>query len=429
MKILLITHNPTISNNNMGKTFLTLFSEFKREELCQLYVHPTIPDVDVCNSYYRITDRQVLKSLIFGHPGGEIAHEDIVEQVDKQKNGTMPPPPPRGGTGSLSRMIRDAVWKISRWYSQELKAWLEREKPTCIFLAPGYSKFIYDIALRISADYALPIVTYICDDYYFVKQPKNWLGILQLFMLRKKINRLMNKTQRLVVISQELKETYQHHFGIDTDVVMTGTSLKHAKDFNGDRKVQKISYFGNLSAGRHLSLANIGQALEEFNRINKTHVVLQIYTSETSSDRLKVFDELLSVEICGFVSGKAFDDAFMASDVLVHTESFEKEEADMVKYSVSTKIADCLASGIPLLAYGPSDISSMKHLIRNECAVVATTQAELKEALYEVIFNNEKLMDTIERAKRTASEYHDKRGNSIKLRSVFSEIENKYLSC
>lgn len=427
MKVLLISHNPTITNNNMGKTFLTLFSEFKREELCQLYIHPTIPDVDVCQSYYRITDRQVLKSVPFGHPGGEISHEQIIEEMNKRMNGTLSSPSPRGRINTMSLLLRDILWKISRWNSRELKSWLKREKPTCIFLAPGYSKFIYDIGFRLSREYSLPIVTYICDDCYFVNKPKGCLNRWELFLLQKKINQLMDKTQRLVVISEELKETYQCHFGVDTDVVMTGVSLNHNNIPDSANIVQRISYFGNLSAGRHISLADIGRVLDEFNSIHNTNVILQIYTPETSQDFLKVFEDISSVKICGFVSGKAFEDAFFASDVLIHTESFGKEESDTVKYSVSTKIADSLASGIPLLAYGPSYISSMQHLIRNKCALVATSQAELRQRLEDIILDCEKKSGIVEQAQKIAAQYHNKQKNSAKLRGIFLKMENEHL--
>ena len=60
---MLITHNPISTSNNMGKIFCSLFSEFGHVELSQLYIHPTYPDVDICNAYYRITDREALKSV------------------------------------------------------------------------------------------------------------------------------------------------------------------------------------------------------------------------------------------------------------------------------------------------------------------------------------------------------------------------------
>ena len=79
MKVLLISHNPITTYQSMGKTFLSLFTEFKKEELCQLYIYPTLPDVVVCNSYYRITDRNVLQSYFrFGNVlGREITQEHI----------------------------------------------------------------------------------------------------------------------------------------------------------------------------------------------------------------------------------------------------------------------------------------------------------------------------------------------------------------
>ena len=44
MKVLLLSHNPVTTYNNMGKTFLSLFSAFRPEELCQLYLYPAVPD-------------------------------------------------------------------------------------------------------------------------------------------------------------------------------------------------------------------------------------------------------------------------------------------------------------------------------------------------------------------------------------------------
>ena len=62
MKVLILSHNPITTYQNMGKTLLSLFSSFNISELCQLYIYPTIPDIEKCNSYYRITDRDVFKS-------------------------------------------------------------------------------------------------------------------------------------------------------------------------------------------------------------------------------------------------------------------------------------------------------------------------------------------------------------------------------
>ena len=79
MKVLLISHNSISTYQNMGKTFLSLFNCFQKEELCQLYIYPSIPDVEKCESYYRISDREALKSC-FGKRkiGRVIATEEIL---------------------------------------------------------------------------------------------------------------------------------------------------------------------------------------------------------------------------------------------------------------------------------------------------------------------------------------------------------------
>lgn len=423
MKVLLITHNPICTNNNMGKTFLSLFSEFEKEQLCQLYIHPAIPDVDVCHSYFQITDKQVAKALPFGKPGTELSVSQIYEQIEKRKKGEVLPPALWKGINPWKCLLRDIVWGVSSWYSEKLKAWLDWESPTCIFLAPGYAKFIYNIALKIANERNIPIVTYICDDYYFVKKPHSLIGKMHLTALQKKTDYLMHKTDCLVVISEEIRDVYSRHFGVKTEVIMTGSDF--ANDVVCDettKEIENISYFGNLGLGRYVSLAAIGRILDEINYTNNLKINLCIYTNENDEERLAVFESIHCVKLCGFVTGQAFDEAFMSSDMLIHTESFEDENIDLVKHSVSTKIADALASGIPLLAYGPEQISSMQHLIRNNCALTATSPRELKMVLEDVVLKRCDTTIILKNAKETLEEYHDKKYNSIKIKAILTEV-------
>ena len=64
MKVLIVSHNCFSTTQNMGKTLMSLFSEFKKEELMQLYFYPSVPNVDVCDSCYRITDNDALHSIL-----------------------------------------------------------------------------------------------------------------------------------------------------------------------------------------------------------------------------------------------------------------------------------------------------------------------------------------------------------------------------
>ena len=137
MKVLIISHNPLSAQNNMGKTFLSLFSCFSREELCQLYIYPSLPDGDWCNGFYRVTDKEILKSYLnFSKPGGVLHPDQIGQSVGQYENPEdQSLYKNRKNKSALRRLLRDAMWRFSTWDNRQLQAWLDKEQPNCIFVA------------------------------------------------------------------------------------------------------------------------------------------------------------------------------------------------------------------------------------------------------------------------------------------------------
>lgn len=425
MKVLIISHNCFSTYNNMGITLCSLFSQFRKEELCQLYIYPSLPDVDICGSYYRITDKDILRSGVFlkapGGPvntehlkfGGGAAFEHARDAAVYRRKGNADP---------AVRILRDALWSASRWYSPQLRRWIGQEKPTCIFLAPGYAKFIYDVAMKISEDFALPIVTYICDDYYFLKEPETVLGRMQLSALQKKTDRLMAKTRHLVAICQEIRGCYTRRFGVEASVIMTGAAMeRQSVDPRKDGPVV-ISYLGNIRNNRSVTLAEIGRTLADIARESGTHCVLDVYTSEKDPQILARLEGCETIRLHDFVSGQALGQVFRNSDLLLHTEAFDAENVDLVKHSVSTKIAESLASGVPLIAYGPEEIASMGHLIRNQCAFTATSARELRPMLERALFDPGAREAILERATETAEKFHNQENNGALLYQLLQNL-------
>lgn len=424
MKVLIISHTCLNTHNNMGRTLLSLFSEFKESELCQLYLYPMLPDIDVCSSYYRITDKEVLKGCIKRKVNGrEISKKDIdisthklFENKDDEKLYRN-----KKNKSSLRVLLRDLMWKLSPWYNKDLVSWIEREKPTCIFVAPGIPKLLYDIALKIAHNFRLPIITYICDDFYFLTAQESFLDKLRQKLMMKKVDKLMEKSSHIVSICDEISEKYGKQFNIPTTTIMTGSGYEIESAPSVVKNPKVLNYMGNINYNRFLSLAEIGKALDELNEEHNENYRLDIYTIEKDEKILASFNEIKSIRLCGFVGGSEFVELFKQSQILVHTESFDEYYVEFTKNSISTKIADCLASGIPLFAYGPEQLASMGHLIRNDCAVVATEKAQLKDTLYRV-FNDaelreEKALKGLDVAKRC----HSAKTQSEKLKLIIKE--------
>lgn len=415
-KILLISHNPFSTYQSMGKTFVSLFGSFEKSELCQLYIYPTVPDVDACQSYYRITDKDILKFCYrFRVNGKEVAPNINVHSIYELKADEKIYNSPKNKSESR-KLIRDMMWKTVPWYNKRLKQWLAEEAPTCIFLAPGYAKFIYDIALKISRDYSIPIITYICDDYYFAADPGNWMGDMQHRLLQKKIQKIVSKSKLIVGISKEITEKYAAHFSVKTALIMTGSNLDVVQEITPKKSIKSFSYFGNIGLKRETSLADIGRALDEINQERNTEYHLNIYTGTQSEAVQSALQDIESVRMCGFLAGEAFIREFSNADCLIHVEAFDAHTTNLVSGSISTKIADSLASGIPMLAYAPKGIASVEHLRRNECAFIADQRSCLKDVLCQILDDGKKRKRISENAVRTANRYHVSSKNSDYLK-------------
>ena len=424
MKVLIVSHNPLSTYNGMGKTIAAFFSEFDDAELCQFYIYPSYPDVDVCKSYYRVTDKDILRSLLtFQTPGGSVPEDQIGGEPAIYENENDQKIYGNKKNKHPSRiLLRDLMWKCSRWYNRRLKQWLDQEQPDCLFLAPGGAKFIYDIALKIAKERDIPIVTYIADEYYFVSPDKGVLGKWQLRLLKKTMQKTLLHSAHVITISREFEQLYRFEFGRKTTTIMTGSAYAIPAEPRTKQTVQRISYFGNIAYNRYVSLAEIGQALDAINRERGTDFGLDIYSGQTDESAMQLFQSIDSIDWKGFISGDEFEEKFLSADVLLHTEAFDEKNMDLVKHSVSTKIADSLTVGIPMFAYGPDSISSMKHLIRHECAFTVTAKDALKAALETMLTDPQARARVAENALRTAAEYHDKQTNSMKLRSILAEI-------
>lgn len=415
MKILIISHNPLCTYDNMGLSILSLMSGFDADQLCELYIYPSIPNVEKCSSYYRITDKSVLKSFFSFKVRGESIQPDSSKTslFEKSYDELLYRSPKNNK--KIRMIFRDIMWKFARWYNRDLKEWIREQKPDCIFAAPGVAKFLYDVAMTVSRDFKIPIVSYLCDEFYFVRKPYGLLNKVQVGLLMRKIEQYMSCTSGVISISEELTALYSDYFKKPVTTIMTGYSFPVSEKLYDNRN-GIISFFGNVRFNRFISLIEIGKKLES------TGFILEIHTSENDSIIINDMKSVPGIKLCPFVTGDEYVEAIRKSDYLLHVEAFDEDSMDKVKNSISTKIPDSLASGVPLIAYGPKDIASIKHLLRNDCAFVITERENLRGRLKEILSDPVGKGAVVRKALKVASEFHNPEINKIKVKAVFDAV-------
>lgn len=422
MKTLIISHNPISSDNNMGKTLLALFDAFDEKDLCQLYIYPAFPNVKKCNSYFQITDKMVLESILQFKPcGAVVLAKDENSQSSHKSEFEEKVFTNKKNKREIKLFLRSLIWRFGFWYNKSLKKWIEEEKPDVIFATGGVSSFFYPLVMKISRKYNLPIVTYVCDDFFFSKKKADIISKIYYRILDKNICNMMLNSSKIVSICDPLSKKYNEFFNVDSVTVYTGVGIKDNVVKENSNAIN-INYFGNLFIGRNVALSEVGMALDEINAERKTNFKLNIYTNTNDTGIKSVFEGIDSVSVNGFVSSEKVADLMNDSILLLHIEGFAQEDIERVRYSMSTKIPESLNSRVCLFAYGPLEDASIEYLCENNCAIVSTTKEALKEKLEEALFDNEKRNACIYKAMDIAIQNHNKECQSEKLKALLNDV-------
>ena len=387
MRVLIISHNVFSSTESMGKTLASYFACFKPEELAQFYIHSQVPTSIVCNRYYRMTDKDAIKSIVGLSRGREFGIGDIDLNRGNARTDS-------GLTGTIYQKARKRTpciyfarnlwWKLAHWESREFIQWLDAFCPECVFLASGDYAFIYDIALKIAKSRKVPLYISCMDDYYFNnKNSDSVLGRFQHKLFMQAVNRTMSYASKMFCICGKMSKDYSSLFNKLCITVHTPTTIREPLHME---KKKKISYLGNLGYNRDKQLIDIGRALKSLG-LEPDHI--DVYSTESRSEILANLTEENGIAFHGFVGAEDVLKIMGESLAVIHTESFDNEIRRSVKYSISTKIADSLASGTCIFAYGPEEIASISYLSDNKAAFCCTEKDSLENMLHKMIQDEE----------------------------------------
>lgn len=376
MKILVIANNPFSKISNNGKTLEAIFSAFKRNELCQLFIRPGDNDIDFdfCSSYYLITDKNLVQK--FKNPfitiGNEITNLEVT--LDNSVNLKSPV-----NAFSWKRVAREYLWKFGLWKNQNLHNWLISQSPDLIFFVGGNSGFVYDIASYISDFLNINIVSFFTDDYIIHPIRDNFYSKLHWHMLRKKYAKILNSTVRNYCIGTKMAKEYTEYFSAPFSVIMNLINIGEFNPKITNTSVKSIVYLGGLHLHRWKTISKLASYLP-------SDVKVHVYTFQPIVGEIKDAFDCAGVCYHPGLSGDALQKVIIDSDVLLHVESDDPKYKAITMLSVSTKIPEYLVSSRPILAVGPSEVASMQLLSQNSIGyVIDSKDANLKYRIDEFL--------------------------------------------
>ena len=186
----------------------------------------------------------------------------------------------------------------------------------------------------------------------------------------------------------------------------------------------RFVYIGGLHLSRYENLKDIGNVICSL-RKEGHNIELHIYAPSGDVMQYESFLTLdNSVRVCGTLSPNDVQKTLCEYDVAVHVESFFKKNALYTRLSLSTKIPQYLAAGLPVLAYGPADVASCRYVGDYECGKVVGERDSkaLAKAIYELASNPELRLQLGRNSWNVANERHDIHKEQERFRKVLLQV-------
>ena len=420
MRVLVITRAPWRDDNNTGNTLSNFFNSMDDCEFYNLYLRNQKPLNNIAKKSFSISETQLARNLLRKEQVGCVVdQQDVVNESEDRIYSSA-----KKHSSTTLMLLRDLLWSIGHWKSDTLKAFLNEIKPDVIFM-PVFNCFYPHKVLRyVKKITGAKVILFHADDNYtltlFTFSPLAWL---YRFNLRKWIRRSVKISDINYAISDLQKREYEKTFKKPLKVLTKSVKFSVEPNCKSayNRPLQLV-FIGNIIVNRWKSLSNIANVLERINS-NGIKAQLRIYTGNTLTDKMNnALNRGGSSFVMGSVTADKVIDVQRDADMLVHVEALDLRNKLTVRQSFSTKIVDYLAASRPILAFGPKDVASIDHFVKNDCAIVADNEDELFDKLCAVISDNNKLNELSKKAFECGKKFHNKDDIDNMLRSDMEQL-------
>lgn len=423
-KILIISHNILSPKTNIGRTLLTQFSDFPKGTIAQIYFSSETPTKESLEDvkFFQLSDRDALKSFVNRKDFGNI------KQASSKTNNK--------GNNKLKQflvnylrhqsqliyIIRDFIWKHSKWHGYKLFEFLNDFKPDVVYFASGDYAFSYLIALTIAKKYNIPLVIGCYDDFYlYRKKTINPLAFFYHKHFMKIVKKSFDYASCFTALCETMVDEYKLLFNKPGYVIFNSFTqgIEGLDTKKNDNNSGIMVYAGNLGLGR-------GDVLIKLARIIKKHPEcgiksIDIFSGSVGNITLRKIKRERNINFKGFADYTKIQEILSLTPYVLHVESFIKKNIGRVKYSMSTKIADVLNCGNLLIAVGPENISSIDYIKKNNAGICLTSYENIEKDLISALTKKSDL-NLIQNAKKLALKNHVSSINSKKLLMLLKNI-------
>jgi hypothetical protein len=256
------------------------------------------------------------------------------------------------------------------WRGRYSKAWLRRNlrgfNPDLVF-SSVHSITTILFSNWIAQQAGKPHVLHIMDEPFKHAEPAE-------------VKSLLRRTRGFLTISETMRSTYRKRYGRDSQVFHNGAEEEFfnsppRQTTNPDAPI-RIRFIGNLLQLQHFqAIEDIASAVRQHNRTNSRRVLLEIFGGEHPegcSEEILHADE---VTYHGRIDLVDRLNTIAEADLLAIPFTFNPGYFEEYRLSIPTKLPENLATGIPVLLYGPEGMAATDFCVKHDLATVLTERS------------------------------------------------------
>lgn len=420
-RILVISNNSFSLSNSNGRTLGNMFYGWQKERLAQLCISTDGANFDICNKYYCISDRDILRA--FTRVKKAEGHRLQIGESEKVSTGLK-----GQKKTALKAIIRHILWGCNRWKSKDLMSWVDEFEPEAVLVQNGDSAFMLSIARTISEERRIPLLMFNTEGYCLFQHDwmrPDWLSWfcfpIYKRILRSETRKTMQRLQFIIHGNQLLKEDFDNAYGVPSEVIYTGSDVEWStSSFNTENP--QIVYLGNFGFNRPESLSKVAKVLRSINPVYN----IQVYGKPSTKQQEFVLTHTDGLVYHGAVPYEKVKEIVSHADVLLHAEGKDKYFQEALRYGFSTKIADSISSGKPFLLFSNPEIACAQYIKSTGAGWYAADETELRNELISLFTNEEDRSFRLSKARNIAIQNHNIEGCRIKFQHAITNNINKF---
>ncbi len=412
-RLLIISNNVLSETTNNGKTIYSFFDTVPKEQIRQLYFSGEKPCIEGIR-FFRISDSDVIKGRLFPSRRGLAITPHKGESEEQIVRGKIP-------RNTLTCLIREALW-IGAWKSKALLQWLDEYKPTTVFYHAGDCVFAHRVFRFIVKRYSPRVTVYLTDDYVMPRKKEDLLSKIRRIIIHRSLKKVISASDVVFTVSDNMRKAYRELYKKDSVVIVNMTESMLSENYLSDSKDINIIYAGSLYFGRGRLIGEVADAIEKYNNVSGTErkVNLNIYTNfKVTGGSLK---ESKYVHIKGKLNKEQLVAEYNRSDIMLFVESFDAENIEKTKYSLSTKIPEYMSLHKPIFAVGPDEVASMQYL--RDVAACVNKSEDIYPALVKLVESDEYQKELSDAA---LDKYQTKHNKQLLQGMVIKQVFNNEL--